>query len=108
MQNQFPPPQRVEQRTEVQGRKRIDQSIGPGQADLNQAELFRVCVQAVGFGVQRNPVGRLDLGNPARELFFAVNHRPSKTLAGQKTKVDCEKSVSIQQPKLDYSRRNRI
>ena len=95
VQNQFLPAQGLQQWREVHRRQRVNQHIGARQADLHETELFRVGVQTVGLGVQRQPVGRANARHPIGQLFIALNHPQSKAPAPRKTEVDCEKSARI-------------
>ena len=61
-------------RREIDFRQRIDQIIVTGNADLDQAKLFEIAVQAVRFGVDCDAVHRLQFRKQFRELFVALNH----------------------------------
>ena len=52
---------------------------------------FHRKLEAVGFGVERQPVGRANARQQTGQLRITINHTPSKTRARCKTKVDCEK-----------------
>ena len=53
---QFLPLERLEQRRDFQRGEGVDQHIRAGEADLQQAQFFRIRVQAVGFRVEADPV----------------------------------------------------
>ena len=53
---QFLPLERLEQRRDFQRGEGVDQHIHAAEADLLQAQFFRIRVQAVGFRVEADPV----------------------------------------------------
>src|SRR5438094_169099 len=91
VQNEISAPQRLQKRGKIQRCKRVNQFIGARQTDLDEAELFRIRVQTVGFRVERQPVRRANARQQSSELVIAVNHTSSKARARRKIKVDCEK-----------------
>ena len=64
---------------QIDSGQRIDQTVLPGETDLNEAELFRVGMKAVCLGVQRQPVRVVHGMNQRLELILSVNHARSKT-----------------------------
>ena len=66
--------ERGEERIEVHGRERINQPVAGHRADLNQANLFGVGVQAVSFGVERQPGRGFERGQESGKLCVGVNH----------------------------------
>ena len=66
--------QRLEQRVEIDFRQRINQSVAVSRADLNQADLFRIGVQTVGLGVERDPFCRAQFWQPGGKVFVGLNH----------------------------------
>jgi len=68
---------RVEKRIKIDSGQRINQPVAGHGADLDQADFFRVGVQAVGLGVERKPVGGLDGGQQRGEFGVGVNHARS-------------------------------
>ena len=63
-----------EERFELRVRERVYQLIAPFDADLNEAKLFGVGVQAVSFGVERNPFGLKQFRKKPCYLFIRINH----------------------------------
>ena len=53
---------------------RVNEPVASRGADLNEANLFRIRVQAVGFRVHGDPVGAAHDGQESSELFVRINH----------------------------------
>ena len=64
----------IEQRIEIDGRERVNEFIAPGGADLDEADFFRIGVEAVGFGVEREPLGGAEFRQQCREFYIIINH----------------------------------
>src|SRR5436190_1962494 len=76
-----------------------------------QAELFRISVETVRFGVDRDPVGGSHLREQVGKLWIARNHHLSKAQPWRKTKVDCEKNAKKahrRRPELDSRQRTKF
>ena len=71
-----------EEQIEVHGRERINQPVTGHCADLNQANLFGIGVQAVGLGVERQPGRGFERGQEGSKLCVGVNHRASISMTG--------------------------
>src|SRR5688572_4018188 len=74
VENQFVLGENLKDRRQLQSGKRIDEMIAPEKAELNQAQLFRVGMQAVGLRIQRDPCGGVELREKRRQLLFRINH----------------------------------
>ena len=72
--NKFMRVEHVKQRIKIYFRERVNQHVAVGDADLNQADFFRIGVQAVGLGVEREPRGGFECGQQRGELYVSVNH----------------------------------
>ncbi len=60
----------ISRKAEVTSRQRVDQGMSVRQADLQQAQLFGIRVQAVTSCVEGDPLGGLDLGEESRQMLF--------------------------------------
>jgi len=74
VQQQFAPAQCLPQRCEVNVRQRIHENVRAGKAELEQAELRRVGVQAVSLCVQGDPFRRTQVGQKVDKPIRSVNH----------------------------------
>ena len=74
MHDKFASGQGLKQRLEVQARQRVKESVAGNGADLDQADLFRVGMQAVRFGVHSHPGCRAENGKEGCQLLFTFNH----------------------------------
>jgi hypothetical protein len=72
--NQFAAVEHVEQRVEVDFRERVHEFVAVGGADLDEADFFGIGVEAVGFGVEREPVGGAEFGQQRRQFCISINH----------------------------------
>ena len=72
--DEFVPGQRIEQRIEIEPSQRINQFIASHGANLNEADLLGVSVQAVRLGIQRYPLGATDRWQKSCQLCFSVYH----------------------------------
>ncbi len=66
--------ERGPKRRQVGLRQRVHQFVPPGGADLDQAEFFRIRVQAVGFGVHGDPLGALKRRQEFSQLGIRIDH----------------------------------
>ena len=57
MKDQFAAAENFEKRDKIDGHKRIHQHIAIGGADLDQADLFRIGMEAVSFSIKCKPLG---------------------------------------------------
>jgi hypothetical protein len=64
----------VEQQIEIDGRERVNEFVAPGGADLDEADFFGIGVKAVGFGVEREPLGGAEFRQQCREFCIIINH----------------------------------
>ena len=78
--HQFGARQRVEQRRQVDVGQRIDQLVGSGQADLHQADLLVVAMQAVGLGVYADTIRGGDASGEIGQRGLRLNHGGAGTL----------------------------
>ena len=67
-------PMPTEASTEVQARQRIDQEIAGIDTELDQAELFRVRVEAIRFGISSDPGGSPDCCDERLQSLRVRNH----------------------------------
>ena len=72
--NQFATYERIEKRIELHLRERVNQFVAGGGADLNETDFFRVGVETVRLGVNREPSIGFHGGQKGGELFVGVNH----------------------------------
>ena len=59
---------------EIDRRQRIDQFIGSRNAHLNEAKLFRIGVEAICFGIQRDPFGGAKPRKEISQLLIRIDH----------------------------------
>jgi len=74
MHDQFVAGQGTEQRVEVDASERVNEPVAGNRADLNQADFFRVGVQAVRLRIHGHPGGCPEHGQEGLDLSFRVNH----------------------------------
>ena len=72
--DQFVAGQGIKQRVEVKTGQRINEPVTGEGADLDQADLFRVGMQAVCLGVHRHPVCRAEDRQVAGKVRFTIYH----------------------------------
>ena len=72
--DQFVPHQRVEQGIEIDRRQRVDEIVTGDRADLDQANLFRVGVQAVRLCIDSDPGATLEAIQEFGQFCFRINH----------------------------------
>ena len=86
--------ERVQQRIEIDAGERVNQAVAGGGADLDQADLFGIGVQAVGFGVERQPGGGLEVGQKGGQLCVGVNHAGNIFMPRPIKRRNCEPFAS--------------
>jgi len=62
--------------------KRVNQIMVTASADLNQADLFEITMQAVGLGINRYAVAGCEFGNEISEGFFFGDEGSSMNFSG--------------------------
>jgi superfamily II DNA/RNA helicase len=62
--------------------KRINQIMTATSADLNQADFFKVTMQAVSLGINRYAVAGCELGNEISEGFFFGDQGSARNFSG--------------------------
>jgi hypothetical protein len=67
--------QRSEERLQRKICERIDEVIVPGHADLDQAQLLKVTVQAVRLGIDGDAIVRGELGEHRGQRIRSLDHR---------------------------------
>ena len=63
-------------------RQRVDQVVGIGRRDLNQANPFTVGVQAVGFGVDRQPGVSTEIADKAAQVIVGGDDHRRREVEG--------------------------
>jgi hypothetical protein len=66
----------VQERIDAETSQRIDDLITRNRADLNQANLFRIGVQAISLRINGHPGSLPKRRKEAFELLLGVNHEP--------------------------------
>jgi hypothetical protein len=74
LQHDFLGLERPRQRLEIELRERIDQIIVSRDAELYQAKLLVVAVQAVRFRIDRDAIDGSELGKECGELGVCLDH----------------------------------
>ena len=74
MHDEFMLAQRFQERAKVNARQRIDQFISVRRGDLDEANLLRVGVEAVSFGIEGNPRGAVEARHQFVQLQVVINH----------------------------------
>lgn len=74
VQDEFVAAKGIEEATVIQAGERVDQVIAVNGAQLDEAKLFRIGVQGIGFGVDRHPRGIGHLWNQSIESWLIRNH----------------------------------
>jgi hypothetical protein len=74
MQDQLVPGENLKNRLQPDAGQGIDQLVSPRNAHLNQAELFRVGMQAVRLRINGNPGGGDELGQESVQFLVRINH----------------------------------
>ena len=72
--NQFATVEYVKQGIEIDGRERIHEFVAVRGADLDEADFFRVGVEAVSFGIERKPLSGAEFRKQRREFYISINH----------------------------------
>ena len=74
MKDEFMLAQDLQGRFQIHLGQGVQQFVGPGDADLQKAELFRVGVQAVRLGIHGDPISPQEFRQESRQLFIRINH----------------------------------
>ena len=72
--NQFASQQSLPQRGEIQSSERIDELMGAVEADLHEAELFRIRVETVRLGINSQPFSLPQDRSQGGQAFCRRNH----------------------------------
>jgi hypothetical protein len=84
--NEFVGVEHVEQRIKIYFRERVNQHVAVGGADLDEADFFGIGVQAVGLGVEREPLGGAEFRQQRGEFSSVSITRTFLTTKARGTK----------------------
>ncbi len=74
MKNHLVRVERGEERIKVDWRERVHQFVAGDGADLDEADLFGIRVEAVGLGVEGEPGSLLNDRQERRQFYVGINH----------------------------------
>ena len=74
MQHDFLPGQHFRERFQIETGERIDQIVVARKTQLQETKLFEITMQTVRFGIDRDPVVRLELRKEIGELGIRRDH----------------------------------
>ena len=72
--NQFTTVEHIKEGIKIDGRERVHEFVAVSGADLDEADFFRVGVEAVGFGIERKPLSGAEFRKQRREFYISINH----------------------------------
>ncbi len=90
----------IEQGIEVDSGEGVNQVVTSHSADLDEADLFRVGMQAVGLRIHGDPSGGADAGKEGGEFLIGINHAESIGVSGARCQVS---SVNVRWRERDTS-----
>ena len=85
----------IEQRGEVEAGEGVDEFIDAGEADLEEADFFRVRMETVGFGIQGEPRRDAQLFEETGELQIIINHWNKRNRERQRMKMEKVRAGSV-------------